>query len=324
MPSQLATWKNKKIKINQTLKEYTEMATDNTIITTAIENIIANSEEELAIYTDAACTTEGQCGIGFHIINYNDCQKASGEIRLNDEITILKAELFAVYYGILVADNMVNNGKIRLFSDSMNAIKALDSHDHKADIHNIKTCIINLVESSTNGFEIVWIPGHHDIKGNTIADKLAKRAAIHNEVDIIMPTSLKENKEKIERYITRQQQIKWTDGKSKYYQMRPIIEPTCQFTDKSRRKDVTITRLQLGKCGLNHYLHIMKKHADGYCTTCRIKEDIPHYLLYCKDNPAKEIREWQKRNDSVMTLEEVLENTELQEIIYKHAKQRKL
>ena len=69
------------------------MATDDTVTTTAIENIIANSEEAMAIYTDAACTTERQCGIGFHKSNYNDCQKVSGEIRLNDEITILKAEL---------------------------------------------------------------------------------------------------------------------------------------------------------------------------------------------------------------------------------------
>jgi ribonuclease HI len=324
MPSQLATWKNKKIKINLTLTEYTEMATDDTIITTAIENIIANSEEAMAIYTDAACNTEGQCGIGFHIINYDDDQKVSGEIRLNNEITILKAELFAVYYGILVADDMVNNRKIRLFSDSMNAIKALDSHDHKADIHNIKTCITNLVEVSNNDYEIVWIPGHRDVEGNIMADRLARCAAVHNEVDIIMPASLSENKKRIEKYITRLQQRTWTGGKSKYYNMRPIIEPTCQFTDTSRRKDVTITRLQLGKCGLNYYLHKMKKHADGYCTICRTKEDIPHYLLYCKGNPANEIRKWQQRNDSVLTLEEVLENKELQEIIYKHAKARKL
>ena len=121
---------------------------------------------------------------------------------------------------------MVNNRKIRLFSDSMNAIKALDCHDHKADIQNIKMCITNLVEVSTNEFETVWIPGHHDIEGNTIADKLAKQAAVHNEMDIIMPASLTENKEKIERYITRQQQIKWTDGKSKYYKVRPKSLPT--------------------------------------------------------------------------------------------------
>ena len=80
-----------------------------------------------------------------------------------------------------MSDNMVNGRKIRLFSDSMTAIKALDSHDHKADKHNIKICINNLVEISTNEFETVWIPEHHDIEGNTIADKLAKRAAVHNE-----------------------------------------------------------------------------------------------------------------------------------------------
>ena len=109
--------------------------------------------------------------------------------------------------------------------------------------------------------------------------------------------------------------------KNKFYKMRPIIEQTCYF-DKSRRKDVTITRLQLGRCGLNHYLHLMKGHPDGNCNICNIKEDIRHYVLHCKGNPATEVREWQKSNDSVSTLEEVLENTELQEIIYHHAKQR--
>ena len=91
-------------------------------------------------------------------------------------------------------------------------MNALDSHEIKPDLHNVKTCITNLVEHSNNEFEATWIPGHHDIQGNTIANKLAKQAAVHNEVDIIMPVSLTENKEKIERYKTRQQQIKWTNS----------------------------------------------------------------------------------------------------------------
>ena len=86
---------------------------------------------------------------------------------------------------------------------------------------------------------------------------------------------------------------------------------------------MTITRLLLGKCGFNYYLFKMRKHTDRYCNVCRVKEDIAHCILYCKGNPAKEIREWLKRDDSVLTLEEVFENTELQEIICKHAKRRK-
>ena len=106
--------------------------------------------------------------------------------------------------------------------------------------------------------------------------------------------------------------------------MRPVIEPTCQFNDKSRRNNVTITRLQRGRCGLNYYLYKMKRHPDGNCTICNIKEDIPHYKLNCKGNPAKEIREWQNRNENRLTLEEILENNDTQNIIYKYAKIRKL
>ena len=72
------------------------------------------------------------------------------------------------------------------------------------------------MEHSSNEFEVVWIPGHCQIDGNMIADDQAKQAAKNNEVDIVMPVSLTENKEKIERYILRQQQKKWTAGKTNF------------------------------------------------------------------------------------------------------------
>jgi hypothetical protein len=65
----------------------------------------------------------------------------------------------------------------------------------------------------------------------------------------------------------------------------------------------------------------------SHTTYCTARTIIFHYnipLPDCKGNLAKEIREWQKRNDCVLTLEDVLDNTELQEVIYKHAKRRKL
>jgi len=87
--------------------------------------------------------------------------------------------------------------------------------------------------------------------------------------------------------------------------MRPTIEYHCQYSHKSRKKDVTITRLQLGRCGLNHYLHVMKRHPDGCCESCKTKEDIEHYIVYCKGQPAKELREWQQRNGKYLTMEEM-------------------
>ena len=37
-----------------------------------------------------------------------------------------------------------------------------------------------------------------------------------------------------------------------------------KYTHTSRRKEVIITRLRLGKCRLNHYLYEMSKHHDGF------------------------------------------------------------
>jgi len=118
--------------------------------------------------------------------------------------------------------------------------------------------IIDLVQESCNKFQIVWIPGYSGVEGSERSDVLARQAASRDEVDIALPVSFGENKKKIERYIQRQQQMNWSAGKNKYYNMRPTIEYHCQYSHKSRKKDVTITRLRLGRCGLNHYLHVMK------------------------------------------------------------------
>ena len=41
-----------------------------------------------------------------------------------------------------------------------------------------------------------------------------------------------------------------------------------KFYHSSRHKEVIITRLRLGKCRLNAYLHQSGKHPDGLCDIC--------------------------------------------------------
>ena len=48
----------------------------------------------------------------------------------------------------MMANSMVNNSKIRLFSDALNAVKAIDSCEKIPDLHNIKTCITDLVDAA--------------------------------------------------------------------------------------------------------------------------------------------------------------------------------
>ena len=64
MPNPMATWENSKLKIDLTLTESTDTAMDDSYMTTASEKKTEKADEDIAIYTDAACNRAGQCGIG--------------------------------------------------------------------------------------------------------------------------------------------------------------------------------------------------------------------------------------------------------------------
>ena len=70
--------------------------------------------------------------------------------------------------------------KIMLFSDSQSAVGILtlgwENTSHKAVILEIKQTL-DILKSQNVSIELNWTPGHADIAGNEIADKLAKEAA---------------------------------------------------------------------------------------------------------------------------------------------------
>lgn len=43
-----------------------------------------------------------------------------------------------------------------------------------------------------------------------------------------------------------------------------------------------LTRMIIGHAGLNHTLHIMGKHKNGKCESCREEETIEHVIMKCK------------------------------------------
>ena len=53
-----------------------------------------------------------------------------------------------------------------------------------------------------------------------------------------------------------------------------------------RHKEVQLSRLRLGVANTNHRLFILKRHLNGLCNKCQVKETIHHLLLECR--PDKE------------------------------------
>ena len=51
------------------------------------------------------------------------------------------------------------------------------------------------------------------------------------------------------------------------------------------KKETTITRLRLEKCALKKYLHDIRAHPDGLCSSCQSPETIEYLLLECASSP---------------------------------------
>jgi len=66
-------------------------------------------------------------------------------------------------------------------------------------------------------------------------------------------------------YVVEQWHRSWAtcSNGSQYRQIEPDVGRRVKYTCNTRRKEVTATRLRLGKCSLNAYLYEIHAHPDG-------------------------------------------------------------
>src|SRR6218665_628957 len=66
-----------------------------------------------------------------------------------------------------------------------------------------------------------------------------------------------------------------------YKSVCPIVSMDIKYVEAYRRKEVQISRLRLGVENTNHRLFILKRHVNGLCNKCQVKETFHHLLLEC-------------------------------------------
>jgi ribonuclease HI len=273
----------------------------------------------LQIYTDASKTKAGVTAIGIYIkyipLNAEICLNS----RLNNKISIFKAELFGIYYALLITSAYNLPVPISLYSDSLSSIIAIQSR-HSQTNQNILNNILQLVSDRPTDIKFTWIPSHVGIPGNEKADKLAVQGTTHAKIDIELPLEVAEVQDIAQQYIIDQ----FMDScKSTKYSKNNLTEPIrdLKYSSKSRKDEIIINRLKLGVCNLNYYLFKKRgKHPTGLCDTCKSPETIEHYLLHCNNKLADQIKKWFEQRRQDPSLKDLLSDPEGVALILKYNK----
>jgi len=87
----------------------------------------------------------------------------------------------------------------------------------------------------------------------------------------------------IKTYIISKWQLEYNNNNKGHFckSVCPIVSTDIKYVEAYRHKEVQISRLRLGVANTNHRLFILKRHVNGLCNKCQVKETIHHLLLEC-------------------------------------------
>jgi ribonuclease HI len=282
-------------------------------------DMISGYADRLHIYTDGSKDEEGRVACSVCVPE----KDVGVGLRLSDKLSVFTAELAAIRKALELSRDYCSAGETRnivVFSDSLSAIQSLDSNrpynrpDIVRDIFDIKESLANLVTIS-------WIPAHVGIHGNELADKLAKGALKHSSIDLALLPEGSDVTESVDEYVLGKWQEEHNSSTIAKHNktIQPIVNTKTKFTDPNRKKEVALTRLRLGVCKLNYYLHIQRNHDTGLCRTCGVPETIKHYLMSCRGCKIKEVLQTTCIKLNIpFQLDSLLSNTITLNIIYEN------
>jgi len=137
---------------------------------------------------------------------------------------------------------------------------------------NFLTEIFDLIRIYNININFIWLPSHIGLKGNELADRLANLAISGNYIYIDIGLELSEAYDLVDRYVSGKWQHNLeNEATGSHYRLIQRNVSTKKILHPSRHKNVVLTRLRLGECCLNAYLHQIGKHPNGLCSSCKKK-----------------------------------------------------
>ncbi len=93
-----------------------------------------------------------------------------------------------------------------------------------------------------------------------------------------IPYSKSESKVIVKNYIIKEWQYNWNREATGRHYYRFQEKAGC----RNNKREGIITRLRMGRTGLNKTLHLIGKHPTVLCDHCQEEESVEHILCHCQ------------------------------------------
>ncbi|GBM56911.1 hypothetical protein AVEN_200323-1 [Araneus ventricosus] len=191
------------------------------------------------------------------------------EVRLNDEASVFLAEAFAIKLALL---RVQDTERVKIFTDSQSVLQSLESSQiHVSVILDIKNILKN-----KKCIKFYWVKAHIGIRGNKMADVLAKNATRRENIDNIVkiPKSWVNHQFKLLALNKWQQRWEGSQNSRFLFGMMPNINRKRCYGDFFINQILTTHG-----CFPQHQHRLFGKSPDCFCG--RDFGTITHYVYGC-------------------------------------------
>jgi hypothetical protein len=234
----------------------------------------------LVWFTDGSRTSEGT-GAGVY--------GQSANRRLS--ISLVNMPVFqADVHAILVCDHEIEyqddpEKYISICSDSQTAMKALQAAKTTSPL--VRQCQQALIDMSTrHAVGLYWVPEHAGVRGNEIADKLARSGPVQRFVtpEPFLGVSRQNVRRKMKRWMEKQHLALWHGPCSTQRQARelifgPNLARGARLLSFNRTQSRVVVGLLTGYNTLRRHLYIMGLSNNPICRKSGTEEETSFHIL---------------------------------------------